>query len=202
MSDAANGENRATADVSSLDGLMTALGGHAADDAPPVDLWNPEHCGDIGMEIRRDGSWWYQGSRIGRERLVRLFARILRKDDDGVHYLVTPVEKIVVHVELAPLLAVRVDALNEDGRPRLAFATNVGDVFVAGPDHPILVSTDPDTLAPTPLVRVRGKLDALMTRPCFFDLVELAEIRDTQRGRVLTVESDGARFELGRVEPG
>jgi len=78
--------------------LDVADGG--AEGLPPVHLWNPEHCGDIGMEIRRDGSWWYAGSRIGRERLVKLFARILRKDDDGVHYLVTPVEKVVVHVEI------------------------------------------------------------------------------------------------------
>lgn len=166
---------------------------------PPVHLWNPEHCGDIGMEIRRDGSWWYAGSRIGRERLVKLFSRILRKDDDGRHYLVTPVEKVVVHVEVAPFLAVRLDVLEVEGERRLRFTTNVGDGVDAGPDRPIRVEIDPRSQEPTPFVNVRAGLDALMTRPCFFDLVEAADEVDGANGRALVARSRGATFDIGAL---
>jgi hypothetical protein len=163
---------------------------------PPVHLWNPEHCGDIGMEIRRDGSWWSEGSRIGRESLVKLFARILRKDDDGLHYLVTPHEKVIVHVEAAPFLAVRLDAVGAGADRRLRFATNLGDLVDAGPARPIRVETDPATGEPAPFVLVRARLEALMTRPVFFDLVELAE---AQAGR-LFAHSLGEVFDLGALE--
>jgi len=177
--------------------LEVADGG--AEGLPPVHLWNPEHCGDIGMEIRRDGSWWYAGSRIGRERLVKLFARILRKDDDGVHYLVTPVEKVVVHVEIAPFLAVRMDVIDDGDTPRLRFTTNLGDVVDAGLERPIRVETDPETLEPTPFVNVRAGLEALMTRSVFFDLAEVAEEVSTPDGLQLVVRSCGASFPIGPV---
>lgn len=162
---------------------------------PPVHLWNPVHCGDIGMEIRRDGSWWAEGSRIGRESLVKLFARILRKDDDGLHYLVTPHEKVVVRVETAPFLAVRLDALGQGEQRRLRFTTNLGDVVDAGPARPIRVETDPATAEPAPFVLVRARLEAMMTRPVFFDLVELGE---AEGGRMV-VRSQGRAFSLGVV---
>ena len=185
----------APADVAGSAETVIADGGAAS--TPSVHAWNPDHCGDIGLEIRRDGSWWYRGSRIGRERLVKLFARILRKDDDGLHYLVTPVEKIVIHVETAPFLAVRLDVLDAGAAPRLRFTTNLGDVVDAGPERPIRVETDPDTLEPTPFVRIRGGLDALMTRPVFFDLVEAAQREETGGGREAWVAgSQGARFVL------
>ena len=75
------------------------------DALPQVHLWEPDYCGDIGLRIARDGQWYYAGSPIGRKRLVRLFSTILRHDDDGEHYLVTPVEKIRVEVEDAPFVA-------------------------------------------------------------------------------------------------
>ncbi|MCA8898985.1 MAG: DUF1285 domain-containing protein, partial [Hyphomonas sp.] len=89
------------------------------------------------MEIRADGSWWHEGGRINRERLVKLFSRILRKDEDGKTYLVTPYEKVIVHVEDAPFLAVRVDRAGEPGPGQtLAFLTNLGDLTLAGPEAP------------------------------------------------------------------
>jgi hypothetical protein len=163
---------------------------------PPVHRWNPSHCGDIGMEIRRDGSWWAEGSRIGRESLVKLFARILRKDDDGLHYLVTPHEKVVVQVAAAPFLAVRLDVAGAGADRRLRFTTNLGDVVDAGPARPIRVETDALTAEPTPFVLVRARLEALMTRPVFYDLVEHAEERDAR----LLVRSQGAEFDLGALE--
>lgn len=182
----------AAANAAGLDALLRAAG---ADDAPlpPVDRWNPPYCGDVGIEIRKDGSWWHQGGRIGREKLVRLFARILRKDEDGATYLVTPVEKVLVRVEAEPFLAVRVDRIEGPAGPRLAFTTNLGDVTVAGPDAPLRVVTDPATGEPYPTVRVRGRLDALLTRATFFELASGARDHDG----VWQVESDGVVFALG-----
>ncbi len=143
---------------------------------PPVDLWNPSQCTDIGMEIRKDGSWWHEGRKIERSRLVKLFARILRKDADGNTYLVTPYEKVLVHVEETPFLAVRVDRTGLAGCDQiLAFTTNLGDVVLAGPDAPLRIVFDADTGEPAPYIRARGRLEAKLTRPTYYELAELAE---------------------------
>src|SRR5579862_2773304 len=112
---------------------------------PPVHLWNPAHCGDIDIVIKRDGLWFHEGTPIGREPLVRLFSTVLRKDPDGFH-LVTPVEKMRITVEDAPFIAVRVDREGET----LRFLTNVGDEVEAGPDNAIRVELDAETQAPRP----------------------------------------------------
>ncbi|OYX35288.1 MAG: hypothetical protein B7Y99_04015 [Caulobacterales bacterium 32-69-10] len=155
---------------------------------PPVHLWNPAHCGRIDIVIRRDGVWMHEGSPIGRPALVRLFSTVLRKDPDGFH-LVTPVEKLAIAVEDAPFLAVRVD---RDGQA-LRFTTNVGDTVEAGPDNPIRVETDPASGEPAPYVHVRRGLEARLTRPVFYELVEMAELRADRFG----VASNGAWFDLG-----
>lgn len=191
-----------------LDTLAAAARASAEDGFPPVHKWEPPYCDDIGLEIRRDGEWRHQGAPILRQPLVAVFSRILRKDDDGRHYLVTPVEKVLVRVAIAPFMAVRVDAVEgrdedednykdpgEAGR-RLFVTTNVGDVFELGPGHRVWVETDPETGAPIPLARVRARLDALFTRPAFFELVELAEERETADGPQLGVAAGGAFFPL------
>ncbi|MDB5479803.1 MAG: hypothetical protein JWO83_856 [Caulobacteraceae bacterium] len=161
---------------------------------PPVHLWNPAHHGDIDIVIRRSGAWVHEGAPIGREALVRLFSTILRKDPDGFH-LVTPVEKMRITVEDAPFVAVRVDQVHDAaGRPVLRFLTNVGDEVDAGPDNPIRVETDADTGEPRPYVHVRRGLEALISRPAFYEMVELAEERDLPGGATLSVESGGAWF--------
>ena len=168
---------------------------------PPVHLWNPEHCGDIGMEIRADGSWWHEGRRIGREKLVKLFSTILRKDEDGETYLVTPYEKVIVHVEDAPFRAVRVDRTGQAGADQsLVFTTNLGDVTVAGPEAPLRVETDPATQEPAPYVLVRGRLEAKLTRPAFYELADMAEPNPKDKGRTLGVWSQGQFFEIGPAE--
>ncbi|MBN8934030.1 MAG: DUF1285 domain-containing protein, partial [Rhizobium pusense] len=105
----------------------------------PVDRWNPPFCGDLDMEIRADGTWFYLGTPIGRAPLVRLFSTVLRKDEDGKTYLVTPVEKVGIRVVDAPFVAVemKVTVGEEDGEPVLTFRTNVGDVVEAGREHPL-----------------------------------------------------------------
>ncbi len=171
--------------------------GKFAGPLPPVHLWNPPGCGDIGMEIRADGSWWHEGTRITRERLVKLFSRILRKDEDGVTYLVTPYEKVIVHVEDAPFLAIRVDRSGATGPGQsLTFRTNLDYDTTAGPDAPIRIETDAVTGEPAPYVRVRGRLEAKITRAAFYDLVELAVPAPDGTAR-LGVWSQGAFFPLG-----
>ncbi len=163
---------------------------------PPVHLWNPAHCGEIDIVIRRNGQWLHEGTPIGREALVRLFSTVLRKDPDGI-YLVTPVEKMKITVEDAPFVAVRVDrAKNESGGEALRFLTNVGDVVEAGPENAIRVETDPGG-EPHPYLHVRRGLEALIARPVFYELVEMAQERETPDGPQLGVSSNGAWFPVG-----
>lgn len=164
----------------------------AGDGLPPVENWHPAYCGEMDMVIKRDGSWWHEGRRITRQRLTRLFSTILRKDDDGIHYLVTPVEKIGIEVEVAPFLAVRCDVEREDGEQVLVFTSNFGDVFAAGPDNPISLVKDDDSGDYLPLVRVRGRLDALLSRPVYYELAGLSEMQDGVQG----VRSRGLFFPL------
>jgi hypothetical protein len=159
---------------------------------PPVHLWNPAHCGEIDIVIKKNGLWFHEGTPIGREALVRLFSTVLRRDPDGI-YLVTPVEKMKITVEDAPFVAVRVDREGE----ALRFLTNVGDVVEAGPENEIRVEMDAATGEPHPYLHVRRGLDALIARPVFYELVELAEERDTPDGPRLGVTSNGAWFPVG-----
>jgi len=164
---------------------------------PPVHLWNPERSADINMEIRADGSWWHEGDPINRERLVKLFSRILRKDEDGSVWLVTPYEKVIVHVADAPFLAVRVERAGEAGpQQTLAFVTNLGDVTLAGPDARLRVETDPETGEPSPYVLVRGQLEAKLARPVFYELANMAEPAP-DGSDMLGVWSQGVFFPLG-----
>ena len=176
----------------SLQDLMDALA-DTTDERRPVDRWNPDYCGEMDLVIKADGSWWHEGSMITRKGLVELFASVLRKDEDGRTYLVTPVEKLGIQVERAPFIAVRVDAMGRGEAQRLFFKTNMDETVEAGPDHPIRVDTDAETLEPDPYVLVRGRLEAAITRPVFYELVELAVERDGQLG----VWAGGAFFPLG-----
>jgi len=174
-----------------LEGIAAAAKQAPGRGLPPVHLWNPVHCGEIDIVIKRDGRWLHEGSPIAREALVRLFSTILRKDPDGF-CLVTPVEKLKITVEDAPFIATRVD--REDGA--LRFLTNVGDEVEAGPDNPIRVEVAADG-EPRPYVHVRRGLEALIARPVFYELVEMAEERDTGEGPTLGVSSGGAWFPVG-----
>lgn len=180
-----------------LDGVIAAAKTQAPGRGlPPVHLWHPAHCGDIDIVIKRSGLWFHEGTPIGREALVRLFSTVLRKDPDGFH-LVTPAEKLKIAVEDAPFVAVRVDqVVGEDGAPILRFLTNVGDVADAGPDNPIRVEMDPETGEPRPYVHVRRGLEALITRPVFYELAEWAEERDLPGGPTMAVASGGAWFPI------
>jgi hypothetical protein len=178
--------------AASLEGVIAAANSAGPKGLPPVHLWNPAHCGEIDIVIRRDGLWFHEGSPIGREALVRLFSTVLRKDPDGFH-LVTPVEKMRITVEDAPFIAVRVDRVGED----LVFQTKVGEAVTAGPDNAIRVQQDPATGEPRPYIHVRRGLEARIARPVFYELVELAEEAQTPEGPALGVSSGGVFFPVG-----
>jgi hypothetical protein len=144
---------------------------------PPVHLWNPPFCGDLDMRIARDGTWFYEGTPIGRPGLVKLFSSILRKEGDK-YFLVTPVEKVGIEVDDAPFVAVDFEAEGEGRNQVLTFVTQVGDKAVASAELPIRVVRDPETGEPSPYVRVRANLEALIDRKSFYRLVELGAHHD------------------------
>ncbi|MBK7540601.1 MAG: DUF1285 domain-containing protein [Candidatus Competibacteraceae bacterium] len=167
---------------------------------PPVDRWNPPLSGDMDLRIARNGTWYHEGTAFQREALVRLFASILRRDEDGYHYLVTPVEKWRIQVEDAPFVAIRVDATGVGSSQVLTFTTNVGDTLTAGPDHPLVVEYRKPGGEPSPYLHVRGRLRALLSRAVFVELTELGEERNTSEGRCYGVWSRGEFFALGRLD--
>ena len=166
---------------------------------PPVHLWNPPHCGDIGLRIQRNGVWYYGDSPIKRERLVRLFSTILRLDADNSYYLVTPVEKIVVHVEDVPFIAIDMDVEGSGATQILHFTTNVGDKVTAGTDYPLRFTFN-EKNEPSPYVFVRHGLEALMSRSVFYALVFLGEVRMIDGKEQFGVWSDSVFFVLALAE--
>lgn len=142
--------------------------------AKPLDLlsWQPKHCGDIGLKISKDGSWWQNGVRFTREKLVRLFAGIMRKEDDGRTYLVTPVEKVIIAVEDAHFIAIRCDIFEKGENQKITFTTNVGDKLVLGHDCDLVFETSPISHEKRPYLTMRYGLRALLSRPVYYELVE------------------------------
>lgn len=179
-----------------LDALARSLGARPPGAPAPVERWNPPFCGDLDIRIRRDGTWWYLGTPIGRPELVRLFGSVLRKDADGRHYLVTPVEKIGIEVEDAPFIGVDVDLIDGPAGPEIQVATNLGDLARIGPERPLRVARDAETGAPIPYVLVRGRLEARLDRKSFLRLAELGGFADRPEGRMFGVTSQGAFFAL------
>ena len=177
------------------EGLAAVARGFAAMGPPPLHLWHPPFCGDIDMEIRRDGTWFYLGTPIGRAPLVRLFASILRREGDAF-FLVTPVEKVGIRVEDAPFIAVDAEARGEGAAAEITFTTNVGDSVTAGPMHPIRCPRDAATGEPAPYVMVRNGLEARIDRKTFYRLVEIAQTARHQGVDWLGLWSGGAFFPL------
>ncbi|WP_281821998.1 DUF1285 domain-containing protein [Sphingobium sp. BS19] len=164
---------------------------------PPVAQWNPTHCGDSEMRIARDGTWFHQGSPIGREAMVRLFSTILRRESDGSYVLVTPVEKLSIEVEDAPFTAVEVKSDGVGQNRSLAFRLNTGEIVVADADHAIEIRRTDE--GPRPYLHVRGGMDALIGRAVYYELVNLAledEAEDAQPG----LWSGGTFFSVGLPE--
>jgi len=162
---------------------------------PPVESWNPTHCGDSEMRIARDGTWYHQGSPIGRRAMVQLFSTILRREANGGYVLVTPAEKLDITVEDAPFIAVEVKTEGGGENRRLAFRLNTDELVVAGPEHPIRFEARDN--GPHPYLLVRKGLEALISRSVYYELVNLAMEGDAQPPSLnLALWSDGARFDM------
>lgn len=158
---------------------------------PPVDEWNPERCGDSGMRIARDGTWYHEGEPIRRAALVRLFSTVLRREPDGRHVLVTPFEKLDIQVESTAFRAVEMAREGEGRDQRIAFQLDSGDAVILGADHPLrMVDTKH---GPSPRLLIRHGLEAELTRPVYYELAEIALAGGAERPGVW---SDGTFFAL------
>ncbi len=176
---------------------MPALDG-AAPDIKTAETDLLASCGDFDIRIARDGTWFYRGSPIRRKPLVKLFSSVLRRDEAGDYWLITPAERGRILVDDAPFTAVECNAEGEGRAQVLSFRTNLDEWVEAGADHPVRVETAPDSEAPSPYIMIRERLDALIVRPVFYQLVELAEIRRLDGGDYLGLWSKGIFFPLGR----
>ena len=171
------------------EGLAASINATKSRGLPPIHLWNPPFCGDLDMRIARDGTWFYEGTPIGRPALVKMFLSILKRED-GKYFLVTPVEKVGITVDDAPFVAVDFDATGEGVDQVLKFLTQVDDFATAGADHPIRVERDAETGEPSPYILIRSDLEALIDRKSFYRLVDLGVHHEGWFG----VWSNGAFF--------
>ena len=162
---------------------------------PPVDRWNPERCGDSGMRIDRNGTWYHQGAPIGRPAMVRLFSTVLRREADGRHVLVTPVEKLEIEVECTAFRAIDIRVEGSGQEQRIAFALDSGDAVILGPEHPLRIVDTPS--GPSPRLLIRHGLEAELTRAVYYDLAELALAGGEQPPGIW---SEGAFFPLETKE--
>ena len=158
---------------------------------PPVDNWNPSYCGSSGMRIARDGTWFHNGEPIRRPAMVRLFSTILRREPDGTHALVTPVEKPTIEVDSTAFRAVEVESEGCGRDRRIALRLASGDALIVGKDHPLTIVEDKDGVSPR--VAVRHGLEAELSRPVYYELAEAALAED---GNPPGLWSDGCFFPL------
>jgi len=160
---------------------------------PPVEKWNPTHCGHSGMRIARDGTWYHEGSPIGRIEMVRLFSTVLRREPDGGHVLVTPVEKLDIDVEDAAFIATAMQSQGEGEAREVAFSLNTGDLVLLDADHPLILRQD--DAGPRPYVAVRGGLEARIGRSVYYELANIAIAENADgvwsHGRFFPLSTDG-----------
>lgn len=202
MTDDRNADNAGLTTASDTAGLqaLIARAARAGKGPPPVERWNPPFCGDLDMEIRRDGTWFYLGTPIGRMPLVQLFSSVLRKDEDGKTYLVTPVERVGIRVEDAPFVAVEMDVRSDGETQVITFRTNVGDVVEVGPDNPLRFVDEAETGGLKPYLLVRGRLEALVARSVMYELVEHGEAVEIDGRPMFCVRSHGETYAVMRMD--
>lgn len=188
-----------TKDTSRTGGYQQNIGISRPSDEPQSEGPALPFCGDFDIRIARDGTWYYRGSPIGRKALVKLFATVLRRDDTGEYWLVTPVERGRIVVDDAPFTAVECTATGSGMDQKLSFRTNLDDWVEAGPEHPIRVALAPDTEEPSPYIEVRHRLEALIVRSVYYQLVGLAVEHQVNGKDHLGLWSNGTFFPLGPV---
>lgn len=184
--------------MSEIDQILAEINAGEAGNAARRN-WDPQCQGEIDIRIAADGSWYHQQRRFQRDSLVKLFAGILRREDDG-YFLVTPVEKLRIQVEDAPFVATLVECIEHAEQQAIVFTTNIGERIIADRDHAIRVEIDPDNKTPRPYIRVRDGLDALISRSAFYDLINMAQAKERNGTGYLSVTSLGEEFELGSTD--
>jgi len=139
---------------------------------PPVDQWEPERCGHSGMRIARDGTWFHDGARIRRAAMVRLFSTVLRREPDGRHMLVTPVEKLEIEVDATAFRAIEMTSEGHGRDRQIALKLDSGDAVMLDSEHPLsVIATE---AGPSPRLLVRHGLEAELARPVYYELAEIA----------------------------
>lgn len=185
--------------IGGLESLISAAKQAGGRGGAPVEKWNPPHCGSIDMRIAADGTWFYQGTPIGRKPLIQLFSSVLRRDPDE-YVLVTPVERVTIEVEDAPFLAIEMAVEGRGRHQTIAFRTNVEDSVTVDDEHPLRFETESGTDGLKPYVLVRGRLEALVKRALFFDLAELGVTEQHEGEDWYGVWSSGSFFPMVRTD--
>lgn len=189
----------AQAQTSGLDAIAGEAKREGRKGPPPVHLWNPPFCGDLDMRIAADGTWFYMGTPIGRQALVKLFASVLKREGEK-HFLVTPVEKVGIRVDDAPFMAVEMRIEDGPAGRILNFRTNVDDWVACGAEHALRFEPEPSSGGLKPYLHVRRDLWAKVTRALFYDLVALGEERQVDGQWMFGVTSDGEFFAMAPAE--
>ncbi|MBL4909487.1 MAG: DUF1285 domain-containing protein [Alteromonadaceae bacterium] len=181
----------------SLENISSQLSGHISaskNTLPPVEEWHPDFCGDIDLQIKKDGSWFYNGTIFKRLSLVKLFASVLKKEDDK-YYLVTPVEKVGIEVEDVPFVLTNWHWQDET-QTNLVVSTNLDDEFILTKEHPLTIAENGGLY-----VSVRRNLLAKVHRNVYYQWVDIAREVKTDKGTELMLCSAGEQFSLGILEP-
>ncbi len=171
----------------------------AAAAAAPQGNTSPRDCGHFEIHVDRNGSWFYRGTPINRAALVQLFSTVLERDENGLYWLTTPAERGRITVEDAPFLAVELDRKGDGRDQTLIFSTNVGDIVTLDAAHPLRIETDSTNGSPRPYILVRNRLEARLTRPVFYALVELGREERVDGTARFGVWSTGIFFPLGQL---
>lgn len=186
------------AGLSHIAALLRQHQGDSVRAIPPVDQWNPTFCGKMNLTVKSNGEWWHEGSKINRDALIKLFASVLWRED-GNYFLKTPVEKIQIEVEDAPLLVTHIEEVTSDGKRYLTCMTQTGDVVVIDEQHPVFLRDYQGELRP--YINVRWDLDALIHRNAFYHLLDSGEFVEQNGSTVVSLSSGDFKFNLGDPEP-
>jgi hypothetical protein len=182
---------------STIEALFDSLSEQRPDKLPPVHLWHPDRSAEIDIRIAADGTWYHEGRPIRRHEIVRLFSTILRRDDDGI-VLVTPAERLMIEVEIAPFMVIDMAHQGEGANLQLAFVTNMDEVVPADADHRLML--DDSSGEVTPLLDIRDGLQGLLTRPLYYRLIDLALVHGEVIDDYLWITSCGEQFNLGATQ--
>ncbi|MRX27889.1 DUF1285 domain-containing protein [Kangiella sp. HZ709] len=185
-------------DLSALFSQLNQADSNSRKGLPPVDQWDPEFCGDMDLVIKRDGNWYYQGTPIGRKRLVKLFSTVLKKEGDN-YYLVTPVEKLGIQVEDKPFFVIRMSQHNTDQGNIIELEDNCENKILLTDPAQFWVEVDSATEEPSPYVCVRKNLSALIHRNIFYELVDLSEENLINGAKHFGFYSANQFFSLGKI---